>query len=255
MDASSEQKRIEYFDKALNARVLDLTAAHQHDVNMFLLARLNNMAPAKALDVTASMDTLMVCADASMGHGAGHGVHADFYVNVAVEGASGAAGALADTPITRGIGVYSIDGGSPVAGHAETRHRVGECAKLMLRASADCYAYVFHMGPDGKPTALVPSLERPSADNKLRGGVVRFVPQPGDTFEFKFEPPAGLDTVYVVATREPWPEPWLTPFQADGGDETRSRAVYRTLARYLDAHARDRGLATCLHKFETYNAA
>ena len=132
----SEQQRLAYFDKALSARVLDLTAAHQHDALLMILSRFNSasMAPAPAMDdAAAAMDALVVYADASMGHGAGHGVQPDFWVNVAVEGAGGAAGALADAPHTRNLDVVVTGGGGAEAGPTETRHRVGDRATLLLR--------------------------------------------------------------------------------------------------------------------------
>jgi hypothetical protein len=161
-------------------------------------------------------------------------------VNVAVEGAAGAAGVLADTAQTRNLGVSS--------GHAETRHRIKDRATLLLRASVTCFVYVFNLGPDGKMTALVPNVEAPQLDNRLRANVARRMPQSDDGFELEFEPPAGVETVYVVATLEPWPE-WLQPFVA--GD---ARELYRALTLYLEKHAQRRGLATCVHKFRSYDA-
>jgi hypothetical protein len=260
--ASGEGRRIAYFDTQLNGRVLDLTAAHQHDVNMFLLSRFQQggtppagacAAPAAAADeLVASMDSLMVIADASMGHGAGHGVCADFWVNVAVEGAAGAAGAPANAPLTRNLGVHAGEAGAEAGPHAVTQQRIGDNATLLLLASEACFVYVFHLGPDGSLTALMPSLHSAGVDNKLRAGVVRRMPQPGDGVTVKFEPPAGLESVYVVATREPWPE-WLVPFQACGGVGD-ARALYRALAQYTQVHAQRRGLATCVHKFRTTEA-
>ena len=143
--------------------------------------------------------------------------------------------------LTRGIGVVAPP---------ETRLRLSDVPVLQLRASCDCYAYIFALGPDGVTTELLPNQRCPHADNRLRAAVLRSVPAPGDGFSFEFTPPAGMNTVYVLATLRPWAG-WNGLLGSPETRAGRTRGMYARLAAFLRQEATVCGLATFVYKFRT----
>lgn len=239
-NANAIAARITELDSRLSSLVIDLTAANQNDVNLYLTHQLDAMLHANASsqglpDAHAKFDELLTLADSSMAYGAGPRVNPDFWVTVAVQGG-------APPGLTRSMAV-----GPP----PESRLRLTDKPVVLLRASCDCYVYMFALGPSGTVVELLPSAFKPQADNFLRAGVLRAVPSPSgsDGFEFSFVPPAGRESVYVVATRRPWLG-WRDRLLAPESGPARTRAMYASLANFLRGEAAALGLATCIYRFE-----
>lgn len=88
--------------------------------------------------------------------------------------------------------------------------RFGEQFRLQIEADNDMYLYVFHEGPDGQRTVLVPDKYDDGYVPMVKKGEKTIVPDDGTYFEF-VEPP-GEERLLVYATMEKQPN--LTPDEA-----------------------------------------
>lgn len=80
-------------------------------------------------------------------------------------------------------------------------YAVGDKMKLSVKTNQDCYLTLIDVGTDGKATVVFPNVYAPS--NAVKGGVTYVIPDPSAGFEFEIVPPAGLEIVRAIASREP----------------------------------------------------
>lgn len=80
-------------------------------------------------------------------------------------------------------------------------YRFGEKFTLNAKVNQDCYLTLIEVGPEGKATVIFPNHY--SQGNAVKAGVVYKVPDPSAGFEFEVAPPAGLQLVRAIASKEP----------------------------------------------------
>lgn len=95
--------------------------------------------------------------------------------------------------------------------------KIGQQFRLEVEADNDLYLYVFHEGPKGDRTILMPDKYDNGRVPLAKKGEKKVIPDDGTYFEFA--PPAGAEKVLVYASPEKKPE--LTPqgaFEGDAGE-------------------------------------
>ena len=104
----------------------------------------------------------------------------------------------------------------------KTAFRFGQKFRLEIEADTDLYLYVFHQGPDGIRTVLLPDSSDEGRVPFLKRGETKRVPE--DLTWFEFVPPAGEERLLVYASKERNSE--LTPQQAfeEGGSEIKLKS-------------------------------
>lgn len=80
-------------------------------------------------------------------------------------------------------------------------YRFGEKFTLNVRVNQDCYLTLIEVGPEGKATVIFPNHY--SQGNAVKAGLVYKLPDPSAGFEFEVSPPAGLQLVRAIASKEP----------------------------------------------------
>lgn len=70
---------------------------------------------------------------------------------------------------------------------------------LYLRPAQDCYVYVYQVDSKGKVMRLFPNIEFETGNNPLKGGSERWIPN--DKKLFELDENKGIETIYVVASR------------------------------------------------------
>lgn len=83
----------------------------------------------------------------------------------------------------------------------KAEYAVGEKMKLGVKVNQDCYLTLIDVGTTGKATVLFPNIYTQS--NAVKGGVTYAIPDPSAGFEFEVAPPAGLELIRAIASREP----------------------------------------------------
>lgn len=114
------------------------------------------------------------------------------------------------TSINYRILLLQPDGKEKFVDEDEYTFKFGEQFRLEIEADNDLYLYVFHEGPDGKRTVLVPDKYDEGYVPLVRKGEKTIIPDDGTYFEF-VEPP-GTERLLVYATPEK--QPTLTPEDA-----------------------------------------
>ena len=239
VSAPKHEQQLILLDARLSSHLADLSASNQHDVNKSLihtqqqlLALVGQLGQSPGERTRSALDELMAFAESGAAR-----LNPSFWLAAAVEDVPDASATLMRP---RSLSV--------VAAPVESRLRCGDAVTLLLRSSVDAYAYAFHVGPDGSVLELLPNKHNPR-DCALRAGEVRRFPSSDDGFAFSFDPPAGLETVYVFATLRPWPR-FHQIFQAAEEGKVLP-ALFQGLTDYLRSEAAVSGVATCVHRFRT----
>lgn len=108
------------------------------------------------------------------------------------------------------------DGSEKNVDAGDTTFSFGQQFRIEIEADSDLYLYVFHEGPDGVRTILLPDAVDRGRVPSVRQGHKKVLPDDGTYFEFV--PPAGLEKLLVYASPERRDE--LTPAEAfDNVDE------------------------------------
>lgn len=100
--------------------------------------------------------------------------------------------------------------------------KVGQQFRLEVETDSDLYLYVFHEGPDGARTILMPDKYDNGVVPMAKKGQKKVIPDDGTYFEFV--PPAGVEKLLVYASPDKKPE--LTPegaFEQRPGDDDKKR--------------------------------
>lgn len=100
--------------------------------------------------------------------------------------------------------------------------KIGQQFRLEIEANNDLYLYVFHEGPNGDRTILMPDKFDNGQVPLAKQGDKKVIPDDGTYFEFV--PPAGNEKLLVFATPERRPE--LTPkraFEEGAGEGTKEQ--------------------------------
>lgn len=103
----------------------------------------------------------------------------------------------------------------------EAGFKIGQQFRVEIEADRDLYIYVFHEGPKGERTILLPDAGDKGRIPMVKKGQKKVLPDDGTYFEFV--PPAGTERLLVYAS--PTPQPSLTPaevFEKDAGKELKS---------------------------------
>lgn len=82
------------------------------------------------------------------------------------------------------------------------RIRPGEDLEVVLKASADCYAYVVDLGTTGTAHLIFPNRKTPA--NQLRAGKILAIPERG-SYTVRVDGPPGVEHLLVVASTRPLP--------------------------------------------------
>lgn len=113
---------------------------------------------------------------------------------------------------------------------AEHCFTIGDAFLVRVKPQDDVYVYVFTEGPTGDRSMLLPDPAATDRHVLVRAG--QEVVLPGDGSLFEFVPPAGAETLVVVAVKEPCDSPdklQLASFQ--GSPASRSATVLQVVDR------------------------
>ena len=111
---------------------------------------------------------------------------------------------------------------------------VGQHFLIEIECDSDLYVYLFHEGPDGKRSMLMPN---PKFDDKRTPMVAKGTKKvlPDDGTGFVVVPPSGKEKLLIFASAEPQPN--LTPEQAF--KQNRSEADNEVVRKKTDAQIKD----------------
>lgn len=80
-------------------------------------------------------------------------------------------------------------------------YAIGDKMRLSVKVNRDCFLTLIDIGPTGKGTIVFPNQYAPS--NAVKAGVTYVIPDPSAGFEFEVAPPAGVELIRAIASREP----------------------------------------------------
>ncbi|OGS37641.1 MAG: hypothetical protein A2506_08115 [Elusimicrobia bacterium RIFOXYD12_FULL_66_9] len=83
----------------------------------------------------------------------------------------------------------------------KAQYAIGDKMHLTVQVNQDCYLTLIDVGPTGKATVVFPNNYAPS--NAVKAGVTYIIPDPSAGFEFEIGPPAGVEIIRAIASREP----------------------------------------------------
>lgn len=92
------------------------------------------------------------------------------------------------------------DGTEATVDAADTTFKFGQQFRIEIEADSDLYVYVFHEGPNGTRTILMPDVVDNNRIPMVRRGQKKVLPDDGTYFEFV--PPAGVEKLLVYASPE-----------------------------------------------------
>jgi hypothetical protein len=105
------------------------------------------------------------------------------------------------------------DGTESSVDASKTTFRFGQQFRIEIEADSNLYVYVFHEGPDGVRTILLPDVIDKGRVPMVKQGQKKVLPDDGTYFEFV--EPAGTEKLLVYASAEPKSD--LTPKAAFEG--------------------------------------
>ncbi|MBY0588529.1 DUF4384 domain-containing protein [bacterium] len=105
------------------------------------------------------------------------------------------------------------DGSESSVDASKTTFRFGQQFRIEIEADSNLYVYVFHEGPDGVRTILLPDTIDKGRIPMVKQGQKKVLPDDGTYFEFV--EPAGMEKLLVYASPEPKND--LTPKAAFDG--------------------------------------
>ncbi len=109
-------------------------------------------------------------------------------------------------------------------------YQQGEFLKVYLRANKPFHGRVVYLDAAGQPVQLLPNPHR--SDHYFQGGVTYEIPDGGDRFDLKVQPPFGSERVTVYASTA----------ELGGLDVEEAGGVYTVKTRGADIGARTRGI-------------
>jgi hypothetical protein len=83
----------------------------------------------------------------------------------------------------------------------KAQYAVGDKMTISVKVSQDCYLTIIDVGPSNKATVLFPNLYAPS--NAVKAGSTFRIPDASAGFELEISPPAGVEIIRAIASREP----------------------------------------------------
>lgn len=111
-------------------------------------------------------------------------------------------------------------------------YKTGEDVALKVKASEECYIWVFDTGTSGKVHQIYPN--KFDAKNFLAAGKTLNIPGPGSKYRLSVSPPSGQELLTVVATKENKPLTGHLIDQATGNGPFRTlRGTAATVAKDL----------------------
>ncbi|QDU59663.1 hypothetical protein Pan216_04940 [Planctomycetes bacterium Pan216] len=129
------------------------------------------------------------------------------------------------TSLNYKILLMNRDGTEKVVNEKDHTFTLAEQFRLIIEADSDLYVYVFHEGPDGIRTVLLPDAADEGRVPMVKKGSQKVIPDDGTYFEVV--PPPGTEKLLVYATPEPRPE--LTPEEAfEDADGTKEEKKLKT---------------------------
>jgi hypothetical protein len=109
--------------------------------------------------------------------------------------------------------LLNADGSESSVDASKTTFHFGQQFRIEIEADSDLYVYVFHEGPDGVRTILLPDAIDKGRIPMVKQGQKKVLPDDGTYFEFV--EPAGVEKLLVYASPEPRND--LTPKAAFEG--------------------------------------
>jgi hypothetical protein len=128
--------------------------------------------------------------------------------------------------------------------------RLGETVRYEVESEEDCYLLMLNVDPHGNVRVIFPNAYQ--RENAVRAKTKVQVPDPrrGRGFEFKFTPPAGEETVKVIATSAPidvkrlglegFKEIFVRVPGNTANEDSGSRTVTRNIFDLIEEKDRDR---------------
>jgi hypothetical protein len=110
-------------------------------------------------------------------------------------------------------------------------YKVGDNMKISLQANQDCYVTLIDVGTSGKATVIFPNHY--CSDNRVKAGVTYQIPDPSAGFDYEVGPPAGVEIIRGIASREPNPD------LGSLNQGTTAQAPFATVSRNLSKLSRD----------------
>lgn len=114
------------------------------------------------------------------------------------------------TSLAYKILLLNDDGSESSVDAGKTTFKFGQQFRIEIEADSDLYVYVFHEGPDGIRTILMPDVIDGGRVPMVKQGQKKVLPDDGTYFEFV--PPAGVEKLLVYASPDPKND--LTPKEA-----------------------------------------
>ncbi len=102
------------------------------------------------------------------------------------------------------------------SGNATPRYAIGENISISVRVSEQAYIYLFDIRSNGEIDQILPNnFDTQGKSNLLAAGQVKTFPHPDAPYTFKVDGPAGLDKLFVVASKDPLAVTTLASFNND----------------------------------------
>jgi hypothetical protein len=83
----------------------------------------------------------------------------------------------------------------------KSSYAVGDKMTVTVKVNQDCYLTVIDVGAGNKAVMLFPNIYAPN--NAVKAGASFTIPDPTAGFEFEVTPPAGLELIRAIASKEP----------------------------------------------------
>lgn len=80
-------------------------------------------------------------------------------------------------------------------------YAVGDKMTVTVKVNQDCYLTVIDVGAGNKAVVLFPNMYAPN--NAVKAGAAFTIPDPSAGFEFEVTPPAGVELIRAIASKEP----------------------------------------------------
>ncbi len=102
------------------------------------------------------------------------------------------------------------------SGNATPRYAIGENISISVKVSEQAYVYLFDIRSNGEIDQILPNnFDTQGQSNLLAAGQIKTFPHPDAPYTFKVDGPAGLDKLFVVASKDPLAVTTLASFNND----------------------------------------
>lgn len=102
------------------------------------------------------------------------------------------------------------------SGNATPKYAIGENISISVKVSEQAYVYLFDIRSNGEIDQILPNnFDTQGQSNLLAAGQIKTFPHPDAPYNFKVDGPAGLDKLFVVASKDALAVTTLASFNND----------------------------------------